>query len=280
MIKYGIGRYHKRPDWYIRVFTVKIISMKFFVVSLIAPALFIVNTAWAERNYDILIDKETTLTVQHYPGTSDIVLLWFPSEAGITRDDIDLAKVLARSGFDVHIAGTLDARFLSALRSSMEKIPASDVSATITYIMKNYSGKVVLMSSERGAVSTLRGLRTWLNKARVGDKKRLQGLIMLSPNLYVETPQPGKDAQYLPVVANIKTSVYIFQPMLSPKYWWYERLQKELRKGGSKVKVEVLMGVRDRFYYRHDASKRELDKAEQYPQLLTRAIKALSSLGR
>jgi len=103
---------------------------------------------------------------------------------------------------------------------------------------------------------------------------------MLSPNLYVETPRPGKDAQYLPVVANIKTSVYIFQPMLSPKYWWYERLQKELRKGGSKVKVEVLMGVRDRFYYRHDASKRELDKAEQYPQLLTRAIKALPALGR
>lgn len=229
----------------------------------------------AQLQYDVLLEKNTSMPIQHYPGKTDTLLLWFPGEAGITRDDVRLAKALAKNGFDVHVAGTLDARFLSALKSSMMKIPASDVATTLSHIMKKHKGRVVVMSLERGAVPTLRGLRLWMKQASPAERKRLQGVVLLSPNLYVATPQPGQDAEFLPVASGINTSIYILQPMLSPKYWWRERLQKELGKGGSTVRIEVLRGVRDRFYYRNDAIKPELDRAEIYPDILTRAIKSL-----
>jgi len=55
--------------------------------------------------------------------------------------------------------------------------------------------------------------------------------------------------------------------MFSPWRWWIDRLQQHLSKAGSRLITEMLEGVRDRFYYRPDATSVEDAMAGRLPEL-------------
>ena len=103
----------------------------------------------------------------------------------------------------------------------------------------------------------------------------LRGVILLSPNLYVATPDPGKEAEYLPVTSHTKLPIAILQAENSPWKWRIEQLRSRLEQGGSKVNVVLLPGVRDRFYFRDDALPPEQALAARLPGLVLNALKSL-----
>jgi len=216
---------------------------------------------------------EVPVTVRAAAG--GILVLWLPSEAGQAEGEARVAAGLAARGIEAWRADLLSARLLPALRSAMHEIPAGDVAALIEQAAGRSGKRVVLVSAGLGAGPLLRGALVW--RARHARSDALLGAVLLHPNLYLGTPEPGKDAQYLPEAARSDLGVVILQPDRSPLHWYVDRLAAELERGGGRVTVERLAGVRDRFHFRPDASAAETALAAELPARIAAAIERLET---
>lgn len=237
------------------------------------------QAADAPRQRSVPLGDGGEVTVRVFPARGRELIVWLPSEAGLTSTDEQIAAQLARTGIEMWLADVINARLLPQVRSSLEQIPDADVAAVIAAAAVR-GKRVYLLSAARGAVPALRGARAW----QLGHPRdsALAGAILLWPNLYVATPEPGADAEYLPVVRETRLPIYILQPQLSPWYWRLERLTAELEQAGSTVQTKVLPGVRDRFYFRSefavtDSPAREDGLAREFPGLLREAVIQLNS---
>jgi len=210
---------------------------------------------------------EVPLTV--FPAQGQTLLLWLPSESGIVAADHKTAAVLAKAGIEVWLPDMHAAYFLPIVRSSMQQIPVADVAQVIAQAQQR--GKAVyLISSGNGAALALQAV------AQLGNRKsKVKGAVLFSPNLFTGTPEPGEDAKYLPVTSRTRLPIFIVQPDHSPWKWRVEELQSRLQRGGSKVRIQTLQGIRDRFYYREDASPTERAWAPRVPELILNALKSL-----
>lgn len=210
---------------------------------------------------------EVPLTV--FSAQGQTLLLWLPSESGMVAADHQAAAVIAKSGVEVWLPDLHAAYFLPIVRSSMQQIPVADVARVIAQAQQR--GKTVyLISSGDGAALALQAV------AQLGNKKsRLGGAILFSPNLFTGTPEPGEEAKYLPVTSRTRLPIFIVQPDYSPWKWRVAELQSRLQRGGSKVKIQTLPGIRDRFYYRGDASPTEQAWVPRVPALILNALKSL-----
>lgn len=211
----------------------------------------------------------TEVALRVHPAKGNILLLWLPSESGIVAAEHKTAAVLAKSGIEVWLPDLHGAYFLPIVPSSMQQIPAADVARVIALAQQR--GKAVyLVSGGSGAALALQAV------AQLGNSKhKLAGAILFSPNLFVGTPEPGEEAKYLPVASRTRLPIVILQPDYSPWKWRVEELQSRLQRGGSTVKLKSLPGIRDRFYYREDASPAERAWAVRVPQLILNALKSL-----
>lgn len=200
-------------------------------------------------------------------GRSDIVrLLWFPAETGLKAEDKKIAVELAKQGVEVWLVDLFAARFLPLSQSSMDVIPAEDVSRVIRAASSD-AARVYIFSPGRGAVPVLRGAYRWQSQ-----QGQLAGIILLHPKLYEETPEPGAPARLLPVVTLTNQPIYLLQPELSPLRWRWSEIMTGLQQGGSDVFGERLKRVRDRFYFRPDANLHEDRLAQQFAQYLLHAM--------
>lgn len=215
---------------------------------------------------------KTEMPVTVYPAKGRDLIVWLPSDNGLLPADARIASQLAAAGIEVWTADALGARFLPLVPSSLEQIPAADI-ADLVRAAKTKSGKqVFLLGPGRGAVPALSAA-----KLLQADKvPALRGVVLVSPNLYVGTPEAGEEAKYLPIAAQTKTRLYILQPELSPWRWYLDRLSGQLKQGGSRVEIKTLPGVRDRFYYREDRPPAEQAMGKRMPRLIADALKDLT----
>jgi len=231
----------------------------------------------AQTELSVAVDNETDLSIQIYPATGKTLVILQPSEAGTQKKELQLAASLARSGIEVWLIDLLEARFLPTTQSSMDRIPATDIKKLINFAYKKTNKRIVLLTTDRGAIPYLRGVAAW-QASRQYHKNILAGLILFHPKLFVETPDPGEAAELMPIVSASNQTIYIMQPRLSP--WWWKRdvTLPALRKSGSDVYFQALPNVRDRFYFRPDATDTENAMAAQLPALTLNAIKLLTTL--
>lgn len=197
-------------------------------------------------------------------------VLWLPSEAGTQPGEMTAARALARLGVEVWYADTLSARFLPAVRSSMHEIPPGDIVALLDRALRD-GGPVVAITAGGGAAPLLRGL-----VARGEGAPPLAGAILLSPNLYKATPEVGAEAEFLPEAARVQLPIVVLQAAQSPWRWRLDSLGAEFARGGSRVQTTILPDVRDRFYFRPNATAAERRAARQLPALLRDKLKALT----
>lgn len=212
----------------------------------------------------------TEIDIQQWAPDGSPRVLWLPSEAGAQAGEIAVARALARLGVEVWYADTLTARFLPALRSSMREIPAGDVVALIDRAV-HANKPVAVVTAGGGAAPLVRALA-----ARGARVPALAGAILLSPNLYVATPEVGAEAEFLPETAQVKIPVAIVQAAQSPWRWRLDSLAAEFARGGSRVQTTILPDVRDRFYFRPNATAAERKAAQQLPARLRDTLKTLT----
>jgi thiol-disulfide isomerase/thioredoxin len=212
---------------------------------------------------------------QVFPGDSEVVFLLMPMEFGPLERMAPLAKALGDAGQETWLFDPFANHFLTTSTQSMDKIPAADIAALIQYAHQQTGKQVMLLTTGRGAIPALRGVRAWQQQVPEGDYYR--GTIMLHPKLFVETPAPGEAAHYMPITYASSLPLYIFSPTKSPSRWRILEAVPVLETGGSPVYVHFLDEVRNFFFVHPEAGKEEKAVTRQLPRLLTQASGLLLS---
>lgn len=220
---------------------------------------------------NIRVGADTDVPVRIY-GASPRLILWLPGETGVVNADTRVAAQLAKLGYEVWLADLFAARFLPVVPSSLTHMPDTDVTQLIRSAARHHS-HIYLLTTGHGAGLALRGAQRW---QREGRGKSLAGALLLFPNLYANSPEAGEAPQYHPVARHTRLPIVIVQGALSPWYWRVDEMAQLLRRGGSRVTVKKLSGMRDRFYFREDASPAEREQGNQLPTLI---VDSLNSLG-
>jgi len=232
--------------------------------------------AAAAVDHTVVLDDGTDVPLRVYRATGRVLVLWIASEHGQLPEEASIAAQLAETGIEVWTPDLVGARFLPETASSVERLAPADVAALIRAAVDSTGKTVFLFSSGRGAVPALRGARAW-QADHPGDG-RLAGAVLLSPNLYVVTPAPGTDVEFLPVARATNLPVFVMQSEFSPRRWWLDRLTAALMEGGSPVFVRLLRGVRGRFQFRPDAVAMEQDMAQRFRDRVRSALFLLASV--
>ncbi|NNF96083.1 MAG: TlpA family protein disulfide reductase, partial [Halobacteria archaeon] len=93
--------------------------------------------------------KGATLTADVYPAKGTMLYLWLPPEGGFQPAHSRIAQALNSLGIEVWLADLFEGRFLPPVASSLEQIPATDVSVLLSRAQQ--TGKhIILVSSGRG----------------------------------------------------------------------------------------------------------------------------------
>jgi len=228
--------------------------------------------AVAVQARDVRLADGIDVPVSVHAASGDALLLWLPSGIPGATADAALAEKMRAHGIEVWRADVLEARFLPALESSLEQVPDSDIVALID--AARASGKrVTLLASARAGLLALRGAHAW--QTTHPGVAGLDGVILLHPNLYLGPPEPGREAEFHPVVARTRLPVHVIQPEKSPWRFRLDALKPELERGGARVTLQFLPGVRDRYYFRADATPAEDAETAQLPARVRTAIDTL-----
>jgi hypothetical protein len=241
--------------------------------SLWVPLLALLSALGHAETLHVRAVDGTTISVTR-EGSGPVIALWLPSEHGLTAGDREVARGLAGRGFEVWLADLHAARFLAAVPSQMDQIPPSDAVAVLAKAAES-SKPILLIAEERGAVLALEAADLWRREAGA-SAPALKGVILLSPNFYAATPDPGEEPRYVPAAGVNHLPVAIIQPTLSPWYWWVDELKALLARHGAPVYVYYLQTVRDRFYFREDATADEQTMAAKLPAVLEAAWKKIN----
>lgn len=218
---------------------------------------------------------ETEISIEVTPAAGQAILIWLPSEHGPQAIDEKLVAALGKSGIEVWRIDPFETNFLPLSSSSMDKIPAAQISALITEARRKTGKAVFIFSTGRGAIPLLRGARIWQQQNPTSTA--LAGAILLTPKFFVETPDPGLEGTLMPIVEATNLPIFILQPDLSPWFWKLEQSVAALEKGGSDVFVQRLRDVRGRFYFRPDATRFEQQFTQQLPALIKQAAWSLTT---
>ena len=246
-----------------------LLKISFLCLSLLQPLSLL-----AQQTISIE-SRDTVLSADVFAAKGDTLIIWLPPEGGFQPIHAKTAQRLSSQGIEVWLVDLFEARFLSPVASSLEQVPASDVTTVLGYAL--HSGKkVLLVSSGRGILPLLRGAHQWQQYQPTATA--FSGVILLSPQFYTETPEPGQAAQLLPIVRNTNLPIFIIQPRLSPWFWKLEHTVPALQQSGSDVFVRILPEVRDRFHYRPDATSIEQQQADKLASLLRQAGSLLTRL--
>jgi len=214
------------------------------------------------------------VSVERFGVSRETVLLWLPSGLGHLPAEERVAAATGTHGVEVWRPDLLAARLLPALESSLTQIAGRDV-ADLVDAASAEGRRVYLVASARAAALALRGAEAW--RERHPNSQVLGGAILLHPNLYVGPPEPGRDADFQPVVKRTRLPVFIIQPERSPWVFRLDALRAALAASGSPVNVRLVPGVRDRYYFRPDATAAEEAEAARLPDLFVEAVATLRS---
>jgi thiol-disulfide isomerase/thioredoxin len=244
-------------------------------IALLGTALFC-SPGWASESISIKLADGTEVATTVHSANGNNLILWLLTGYGPQHGETHLAAELAHAGVEVWQPRLLEARFLPELESNLAQVPAEDIAQLIDRAHRDTGKSVYLLGAARAAVLVLRGAQAWQVQHPQGTT--LAGAVLLHPNLFVGPPAPGKEAVYHPASAQTRMPIFIIQPALSPWHWSVAQTQAVLESGGSKVYVRIMPNMRDRFYFRSDATVQEEREAENLPLYVRQAIAQLAQL--
>lgn len=250
-------------------------SSSFLLISLLL-ACFSPRISTAEETRSFSINAETEIEYTVYKAKGDTLFLWLYSEAGPQKTEHNIAIQLARKNIEVWRIDLFAAHFLPLASSSMDRIPASDISELIEFAFKQTGKKIIPVTTGRGSLPVLKGASRWQTQYK--NSTALTGVILMSPKFFIETPEPGIKGKLLDIVENTNLPLFILQPKKSPWHWKLNQTIPALEKSGSDVIVQNVKGVRDRYYFRPDADDYEKEVSKKLPATLKRAANYLTAL--
>ncbi len=194
-----------------------------------------------------LDDASLNIHVVEAQKTTQARLLWLPSEYGILPQEKRAAAQLAKYGIESWFVDVYEALFLPPTPSAVDAVQSDWIEQLIAKA-KQDGRPLWVVAPNKAAQLAVRGLSKFQREKHSG-----LGLILINPNLYLNTPLPGQDAQYWAEVTSVNLPISILQAELSPWRWRVMKLADKLANSGSDVLVKLQNKVRDRYYFRPDA---------------------------
>ena len=231
-----------------------------------------------ESRFELTLPSGQDIELLHIQGSGKSTVIWIPSERGIQPRALIHAHKLSLAGHEVWVPDLHDAYFLTRNSDSLNEVPLDDLVALIDAAVNRSEAPVLLLSSLRGAQLALIAAREWQLK-RAGQT-RLNGIVLLHPNLYAQRPQAGHSARYLPIVRATNLPVYVLETQYSTRSLHLKSLADELSTGGSQVYTQVLPDVRGGFFVRDESelNAASIAAAEKFAATLDRALSLLTSM--
>ncbi|WP_019569812.1 peroxiredoxin [Thioalkalivibrio sp. ALE11] len=210
--------------------------------------------------------------VQRYPAEHGPVLLWFPSEHGLQDEHRQQALALQARGVEVWLADPFTGHFLPEAASSFDDMPLATVPDLLDAAREETERPVFVFASDRAWPWLLTGLHQW--QQANPDSEDLAGVLMLSP--FLHTGADAAEPELQPIVHYSNLPVFILQPVQSPQFQHLGRVRAALADAGSSVGVRLLPELRDRYFFRPDATAGERLAREALPGELLRGMDLLA----
>lgn len=227
-----------------------------------SPIIFILTVVYSSyalsaTTMQVPLSDGSDLEVKVYSpdkkNISNNLLLILPSGHGITDGLQALASQLQNTGVETWVADPFTTWLLPELESSVNGIPIEAYVELISHAKK--TGKnIYLLSNDSGVRLALNAAHQWQTQF----KGIISGVILISPNLYIHTPTVGNDGLLFPIAYGSNLPIYIFMPAKSTLALRINETVSALQQGGSDVYTQVLREVRNRFFFRPDASTEEV----------------------
>jgi peroxiredoxin len=199
------------------------------------------------------------------------VLLWLPSEHGVQEGQRRVAEALAARGIETWLADPFAAWMLPVSESSLMELPVDGLAQAIEAAAAQAPAPLLVVSHDRGSVPALEALRRW-QLSHPGDA-RVRGALLVTPNLYLQTPDPGQPARLGAVTRQTNLPLFLIQPELSTTALRLPELLEAL--GGARVYWRGVPEARDRFFFRPDATAEELAQADRLPGWMVQGVQRL-----
>ncbi|HET20335.1 MAG TPA: TlpA family protein disulfide reductase, partial [Chromatiales bacterium] len=201
------------------------------------------------------------------------ILLWLPSEHGVQDGQRRVAEALAGHGIETWLADPFAAWMLPVGESSLRELPVDGLAQAIESAAVGAGAPLVLASHDRGSVPALEALRRW-QQAHPGDA-RVRGALLVTPNLYLQTPEPGQPARMTPAARQTNLPLFLIQPELSTTALRLPAMLEALGQGGARIYWRGVTEARDRFFFRPDATAEELAQAQRLPEWMAQGVERL-----
>jgi peroxiredoxin len=240
----------------------------------IALLLLLAASATAAEEIEIPLSDGSDAFVTRYAAEGDDLIVWFPSEFGISPRQGPIAEALAARGIETWLPDLHATWFLAVGRYSLTTIDPAFLKEILQAARERSRKRVYLMAPGRTAATALSAIRLWQLEGL--QEGALGGAILLHPKLYARTPQGGEAAEFIPAASATNVPVYLIQPRNSAYYWRSKQIRNKLEEGGAPVYLHVLDDVGDGFYARPDYSGEEERMTRKLPELLQRAVMLLS----
>ncbi|MHB1245525.1 MAG: hypothetical protein ACYCZH_03730 [Sulfuriferula sp.] len=211
-----------------------------------------------------------------YPAQGRNRLLWMGAEYGEQRYEQAAAKYFAAHGVEVWLVDSLSAYDLPDLRSSRDKVPASDMQALLQFALQD-GKQLALAGAGTNVIPLLNGVQLLQQAEHAKNAKtRSFDAVLIYPDLIKEV-DTGAALHFLPATSHVQLNIAVLQPQQSPRFWWLDKLKDTLQRGGSKVSITILPGVRDAFYERPNQSQHEMNEAKKLGKIMFNAWRKLAT---
>lgn len=242
---------------------------------LYACFVLLVATAHATDEAVLELANGDEISIEQHAASGDQLILWLPSEFGLSPRQQPTSEALTRFGVEVWIPDLHAAWFIPPGRYSLNQVDPGVISQLIKKALG--SGKqVTLMASGRVNALALYAVR----RLQTGntDLSHLRGLIAISPRLYRQTPNGGKAAEFLPIASASNLPIFLLQPREAGAFWRVADVMQQLETGGSPVFLQLLDKVGDGFNLRPEFTDAEAAMTQRLPTLLKQALQQLAAL--
>lgn len=230
----------------------------------------LLSPTFASEEISIDLDDGQEFILNHFPSEGNKGLLWFPPDSGVSERVTPTAEKLAELGVETWIVDLHTSYFISPGPKSFNEVDDQQVAQLIEQLHQQSSKKIYLAAPGRSVVPALRSARMWQLNHR--QETPLGGALLFYPNLLVDTPKGGDDADYLPITRATNLPIYIFQPGLSSSRWHLAQLTELLEESGSSVFRHHLPLVSDGFNTRDVYGPLEETMTEKLPFIMNQAM--------
>lgn len=192
------------------------------------------------------LSDDNDIVLQHYAATeAEYRLLWIANAYGFRNSHHQVAELLAQAGFDVWLTDLQESLFMPRSVHHLRTLSGHYVAELIEKLQQDGDPKLILVGTHSAAMPILHGAHT--QQVKMGDRRVLDGIVLFSPSLFLQVPELGQDADYLPVVSLNRLPIFIFQAAGDGNRLHLPKLLQALYASGSHVYAEILPDIRSLF---------------------------------